>query len=70
MATVIGYGSIIQRIRQATDKVLSREDIRQTFEKNNGLIFKTKNADEVQKAICAERDLLQRLTKKIGIQPK
>jgi len=58
------------KLHQATDKVLSREDIRQTFEKNNGLIFKTKNADEVQKAICAERDLLQGLTKKIGIQPK
>lgn len=57
------------KLHQATEKVLSRADIRQTFEKNNGLIFKTKNAGEVQKAICAERDLLQGLTNKVGIQP-
>ena len=60
---------IRSKLHQATEKVLSRDDVRGIFEKNYGQIYKTNNADEVQKAICAEGELLENLTKKIGIQP-
>lgn len=62
--------SVRARLHQATEKALARDDIRVLFEKNNGLIFSTKSADEVQKIICSESELLDNLTKKIGIQPK
>jgi tripartite-type tricarboxylate transporter receptor subunit TctC len=61
--------SIRTRLHQATEKVLARDDVRAIFSKNNGLTFSTKNADEVEKVICAESVLLDNLTKKIGIQP-
>lgn len=61
--------SIRTRLHQATEKVLGRDDVRTIFEKNNGLVFSTKSADEVQKVICAESELLENLTKRIGIQP-
>jgi len=57
------------KLHQATEKVLSRDDVRGIFEKNYGQIYKTNSADEVEKTICAEGDLLEGLTKKIGIQP-
>lgn len=57
------------RLHQATEKVLSRDDVRAIFEKNYGQVYSTKGADDVQKAICAEGELLEGLTKRIGLQP-
>lgn len=57
------------KLHRATEKVLARDEVRGIFDKNYGLIFSTKSADDVQKAVCAEGELLQALTKKIGIQP-
>ena len=61
--------AIRTRLHQATEKVLAREDIRSLFEKNNGMTFSTKSPDEVSKAICAESEFLEKVTKSIGIQP-
>lgn len=57
------------RLHQATEKVLARGDTRALFEKNNGLTFSTKSPDEVQKVICSEAELLDGVTKRIGMQP-
>lgn len=61
--------SIRDRIHQATEKVLASAEVRATFQKNSGLVFSTANSDDVQKAICAEGELLEKLTNRLGIQP-
>lgn len=73
-STIVGPKGLPEQIRtrlhQATEKVLSRDETNKLFEKNKGLVFSTKSPDDVQKALCAERDLIGDLTKKIGIQPQ
>lgn len=65
-----GLPDVIQiRLHQATEKALARPDIRALFEKNNGVVFSSNNAAEVNKLICSEAEFLDRLTKAIGIQP-
>jgi tripartite-type tricarboxylate transporter receptor subunit TctC len=60
---------IKDRIHQVTEKVLMRQDTRAAFEKNSGLVFSTASSDEVQKSICLETELIERLTSRLGIQP-
>jgi tripartite-type tricarboxylate transporter receptor subunit TctC len=73
-STIVGPKGLPDQIRtrlhQATEKVLKRDDTKTIFDKNKGLIFSTKSPDEVQRIVCAERDLIGDLTKKIGIQPQ
>ena len=61
--------SVRERIHQATEKVLGLATTKEIFEKNKGLIFSTKSPDDLQKIICSESELLDGLTRKIGIQP-
>lgn len=62
--------SVRAKVHQAVEKVLGLAETKTIFEKNRGLVFSTKSPDELQEIICSESELLDKLTKRIGIQPK
>jgi tripartite-type tricarboxylate transporter receptor subunit TctC len=62
--------TIRSRLHQAIEKVLARPDIRTLFDKNYGVTLSSASPDDVGKLICAESELVGRLTKSIGIQPE